>query len=146
MKKNKKGYSLIELIVVIAIIAILVGIAAPVTINLVNKANVSADKATAEAIKNGIAIHVAEEAVAGTSTDVNATNLNGIIEEHVDGVNLTPRQGGMAYYYSRETGEVIVDKAAEPDTAKADILDENDESIWIKITVSSESGESGTGS
>lgn len=41
--KNNKGFSLVELIIVIAIMAVLVGIMAPQLIKYIEKANVSAD-------------------------------------------------------------------------------------------------------
>ncbi len=50
MKKNNKGFSLIELIIVIAIIAILIGIMVPQLIKYVYSAKKSADIQTADAI------------------------------------------------------------------------------------------------
>ncbi len=43
MINNKKGFTLIELMVTIAIIAILAGVAVPSTINFIERANVTAD-------------------------------------------------------------------------------------------------------
>ena len=47
-KTNNKGFSLVELIIVIAIMAILVGVLAPQYLKYVEKSRVSADKAVSE--------------------------------------------------------------------------------------------------
>ncbi|MDU5107368.1 prepilin-type N-terminal cleavage/methylation domain-containing protein [Clostridium sp.] len=63
--KKKKGFTLIELIIVIAILAILAAVAIPRLGSMTNKANRSADIASAKSIANAISIMVAEE---GTPT------------------------------------------------------------------------------
>ena len=49
--KNNKGFSLVELIIVIAIMAILVGVMAPQLIKYIEKSNVSADTQLADSIQ-----------------------------------------------------------------------------------------------
>ncbi len=59
-KMNNKGFSLVELIVVIAIMAVLVGVLAPTLIKNVEKSRESTDLQNVEEIKTAIETFVAE--------------------------------------------------------------------------------------
>ena len=62
-KKNNKGFSLVELIVVIAIMAVLVGVLAPAYLKYVENSRVNKDLSNAEEIRHAVEIALAEEAV-----------------------------------------------------------------------------------
>lgn len=69
-RKNKKGFSLVELIVVIAIMAVLVAILAPQFIKYVEKSRVSADKQNAQEVITAIQTYYSngDNTLANTST------------------------------------------------------------------------------
>jgi len=54
MKKNNKGFSLVELIIVIAIMAILAGALAPALIKYINKSRRSTDVQNADSLRTAI--------------------------------------------------------------------------------------------
>ena len=62
MKKNK-GFSLVELIIVIAIMAILVGLIAPFLIYFVEKSNVSSDYQLADTVRSCVAYSIVDAKV-----------------------------------------------------------------------------------
>lgn len=63
LKLNNKGFSLVELIVVIAIMAILVGVLAPSVLGQLDKAKISKDKQTIETVVTAVATAYADQTV-----------------------------------------------------------------------------------
>lgn len=72
MRKNKAngGFSLVELIIVIAIMAILVGVMAPQLIKYIEKTNVSADTQLCDTVKRAIEVAINDpEIIADADSD-----------------------------------------------------------------------------
>ena len=61
--KNNKGFSLVELIIVIAIMAILVGVMAPQLIKYIEKSNVSADQQMLDTVYQALRYAIVETEV-----------------------------------------------------------------------------------
>ena len=75
---NNKGFSLIELIVVIAIMAILVGVLAPQFMKYVESSKQSTDMQAASALRTAIEAYVAEKGLSGATeikVSTNGTNI-----------------------------------------------------------------------
>lgn len=76
-KKNNKGFSLVELIVVIAIMAVLVGVLAPTLIGNIEKSRESKDLQNLDSIRQAVVTALANEAaynevVKSTGTSIDA--------------------------------------------------------------------------
>ena len=63
MKKNNAGFSLVELIIVVAIMAIAIGVMAPQLIRYIEKSNVSSDIQLADAIRTGVSVSIVDAKV-----------------------------------------------------------------------------------
>ena len=84
-KKNNKGFSLVELIVVIAIMAVLMVVLAPAMLRYVEKTRVQKDDSAASEIQHAVELALAQE-------DVNNEAKGGAIT-----VTLTGNTGAITY-------------------------------------------------
>ena len=79
MKKNNKGFSLVELIIVIAIMAILAGALAPALIKYINKSRRSTDIQNADTLRTSVQTAMsnpdAVDAISGNTTTFTSTNI-----------------------------------------------------------------------
>lgn len=81
-KKKKKGFTLVELIIVLAVMAILGAIAIPNLVGVKDKAAVKADEQSAQTIKRSIEVLVADGTATLPSADKTFTiEDNGIISD-----------------------------------------------------------------
>lgn len=67
-KRKDKGFSLVELIVVVAIMAVLIGVLVPTLVRNVEKSRLSKDKSALDEVKNAVEIALADEKYMDTKT------------------------------------------------------------------------------
>ena len=74
-KKKNKGFSLVELIIVIAIMAILAGVLAPQFIKYIDNSKKSSDIQNAQMIASAVSAQVSEDAVKGYTSFANGSEI-----------------------------------------------------------------------
>ena len=112
MKKDNKGFSLVELIIVIAIMAVLVGLLAPQYLKYVSNSKVSTDISNAQEIATALNVAFADDLSAASMAD------KGIMP---DGTSFPKSKYNAAFSWSVHVGDNGVDainlggKAIYPD-------------------------------
>ena len=99
--QNKKGFTIVELVIVIAVIAILAAVLIPTFINLTKKANESADIQACRQMNTQLAIN---EVLKGKSiTEVHAALKSG----GMDTENYTPLVEGHYFFWDSELNRIL---------------------------------------
>jgi type IV pilus assembly protein PilA len=125
-KKNKKGFTLVELVIVIAVLAIIAAIAIPTVTNVIGNANKSHDESDCQAVELAIKTAHSEveagNAPVGYDSDTTVATIlkdNGIAVDTSSGSTGLPKlkTKGYAWEYDSTNGKIYVHDA--PAGAKA---------------------------
>ena len=114
-KMNNKGFSLVELIVVIAIMAVLVGVLAPQFIKYVESSRRSTDISNAQNIQSAVLADIAEGKITG-----NATN-SGVAVGNPTALGEVPKIKGNKVASEKDTTNWKVDYNASSGTCAVKI-------------------------
>ena len=132
-KNNKKGFTLVELVIVVAVMAVLVAVAIPTVGSVVTKAETAVANTNCRTIESMIKLGAAEVAKAGKGT---------IDDKGIDKY-LTDAQLGIdgTYYYDVSTGNCSTEKSGDY-MIVLDTKATKDEDI-VKVTPVTQGGNQG---
>jgi len=131
INSRKKGFTIVELVIVVAVIAILAAVLIPTFSNLVKKANESAD---IQAVRN-MNVYLAQAEATG---DVNSIlDVYEIFDESDYVVeNYQPLYKGRYFYYDKQKNQILYvddeDKVLFPTDSKGDVQGTND---WYSLSL-----------
>ena len=101
-KSNRKGFTIVELVIVIAVIAILAAVLIPTFTNLIKKANESSDM---QAVRQMNTILAAENAFLGGITINDA--VKALEEAGFNGDKYVPLVAGTYFFYDQNTKQIV---------------------------------------
>ena len=105
-KSNKKGFTLVELVVVIAIIGVLAAILVPSMMTYVKKSRLKTANSNAKTAYNAVATYIADEEIKGNSINLTTgqsiacdktTATSGLSKVLVDAMGENGDSAGIAY-------------------------------------------------
>lgn len=130
---KNKGFSLVELIIVIAIMAILVGVLAPQLIKYIEKSKVSADTQAADAVHSAVLTAMMDPEVVNASGYNSSAVITTAAGMSVSSLNTSDPVGSAALEILGETSGANV-TARLKSTGASDIcfkVDNNKVSVWV---------------
>lgn len=102
-RNNKKGFTIVELVIVIAVIAILAAVLIPTFAGIIKKANISADTQLCKNMNTALSMAKAEGKSVDTMEDVLfAINEAGYVIE-----NLNPTTEGYYFAWDKKNGQIL---------------------------------------
>ena len=121
-KNNKKGFTLVELVIVVAVMAVLVAVAIPTVSSIVGSAKSAVDESNARTIESVIKLEEAEKSNAGAG--IKAADVAQAVYEAKLGLKTETKNDEEVvptFYYSPSAGTVVAhseeDDFAAPDDA-----------------------------
>lgn len=102
MKKLKKGFTIVELVIVVAVIAILAGVLVPVFSNVVEKANLSNDKSFIRNANVTLTSEAITDDIVYPSDAILALNKNGFAGKY------NPYSSNSRYGYHKESNTMYL--------------------------------------
>ena len=115
-KNNKKGFTLVELVIVVAVMAILVAVAIPTISSISSSAQDSVNQSNARTIESVIKLKEADLSKSGSAVTIGATD----IDDAVTAAKLGIESG--SYTYNSDTGSVSHGGSAETATSKEFVI------------------------
>lgn len=129
MRKSKKGFTIVELVIVIAVIAILAAVLIPTFANLIRQANKSSDT---QLVKNMNTILSAAEALNGKNETM-ADALQDILDAGYSVEKLTPTTEKCHIVWNQKTDRMIfLDENFEVEYPKDEKIDDTND-IWMVV-------------
>lgn len=103
-KNNKKGFTIVELVIVIAVIAILAGVLIPTFSTVIKKARINSDTQVVRNLNTSLA---ADEAINGKPENFNQV-MNILSADGYVLANLNPTTTGWYYVWESETNQILL--------------------------------------
>ncbi|MBR2346579.1 MAG: type II secretion system protein [Clostridia bacterium] len=136
-RNNKKGFTIVELVIVIAVIAILAAVLIPTFAGIIKKANLSADEQAVRQMNTALAMYEAEN-----GKPANLITAKKALDEALVNVEggLVPVTQGYAFYWDKANNKVVLVGDSKDVKDGWELLSNNGLGTTIEISNSSTAG------
>ena len=110
-KTNKKGFTLIELIIVIAIMAILIALLAPQLIKYIEKSKVGKDENSLDSVRLAVEAEMMDEKLSKYTTGVSDGKILGKPKDEADAKRMLTMLAGNTHSVFTGVTLVLIDKS-----------------------------------
>ena len=111
INSKKKGFTIVELVIVIAVVAILAAVLIPTFSNLVKKANLSADQVAVKNMNTALAVESKPEDIESAVKLLDEAGYNAFEA-------LIPVSKGYTFYWMVSNNTIVLADEISPDTAR----------------------------
>ena len=130
--KNNKGFSLVELIIVIAIMAILVGVIAPQLIKYIEKSRQSADIQFCDTVKTAVITASSDPAVV-TANEVCPFGESGMgVKSGADGAESKWKNAFYTILGTETPDTLLKSTLAKNKTMSCKIVNDTQVTVWVQ--------------
>lgn len=130
--KNNKGFSLVELIIVIAIMAILVGVIAPQLIKYIEKSRQAADVQLCDTVKTAIVTATSDPAVV-TANEVCPFGESGsAVSSTVNGAESKWKAAFTTILGTSNPDPMLKSTLAKGKTMQAKVVNDTQITVWVQ--------------
>ncbi len=111
-RKNEGGFTLVEMLIVLAIMAILIGLAIPVFKNVLDQSKMKADKSTAGMLESTLEVYYTDEgSYPGGDFDDMVRELNA--KGYIKNSEIKPQDQNGRFVYDSTNGNIAYTNANE---------------------------------
>lgn len=109
-RKNEGGFTLVEMLIVLAIMAILIGLAIPVFKNVLDQSKIKADKSTAGMLESTLEVYYTDEgAYPGGDFNTMVSELNA--KGYIKNSEIKPQDKNGSFTYDSASGKITYTNA-----------------------------------
>lgn len=128
--KNKKGFTLVELVIVIAVIAILAAVLIPTFTSLIKKANMSSDEVAVRNMNEILSLEEIDREFSSIADVCTVLSSSGI-----DAKNYKPLSEGYAFYWVKEINRIVLVDENKNVLYPVNVMDNlsYDEDTWFPL-------------
>ena len=134
--KNNKGFSLVELIIVIAIMAILVGVMAPQLIKYVEKTNESSDTQLMDTIRTALTTAAMDPDVVRAGGGISG-GTGQTVSGCIDGTEAQAVVSDILGINPANVSEKLKSKVGKTGTITVDVVNSNQITVYINSSIKS---------